>query len=122
MRYGGVGDDGPDTAPLLRAAATPGARSSPCLQHHSDNQLGVAVIDRFTYATLEYTERLTVDSTATLKTLVRTRPAASTLRSAHANASCAALAHTLYRTVLQVHAARADVHGGAPLPVAAATL
>lgn len=94
--------------------------SSSCLQHHSDNQLGVAVIDRFTYATLEYTERLTVDSGATLKTLVRARSAAPNLRPARANVSYATVAYFFHRTVFQVHAACADVHGGAPLSAAAA--
>lgn len=37
--------------------------------HHSDDDLGVAVIDRFTYYTLEFLERIRIDSTRSLKHL-----------------------------------------------------
>lgn len=37
--------------------------------HHSDVEIGVAVIDRFTYFTLEFLENITTTSTATLQDL-----------------------------------------------------
>ncbi len=38
-------------------------------QHHSDAQLGVAVIDRFTYYTLDFFEHVNPDSNLTLQHL-----------------------------------------------------
>lgn len=37
--------------------------------HHSDTEIGVAVIDRFTYFTLEFLENITTTSTSTLQDL-----------------------------------------------------
>jgi len=37
--------------------------------HHSDSQLGVAVIDRFTYFTLDFFEHVTPDSNLTIQHL-----------------------------------------------------
>jgi len=37
--------------------------------HHSDSKLGLAVIDRFTYYTLEFFEQVTPDSNSTIKDL-----------------------------------------------------
>lgn len=44
------------------------------MQHHTDYKLGVAMIDRFTYATLDYFEhnKVAEDSANTLQQLVRT--------------------------------------------------
>jgi glycosylphosphatidylinositol transamidase (GPIT) subunit GPI8 len=52
------------------------------VQHHTDYKLGVAMIDRFTYATLEYFEhnKVAEDSKNSLKELVR---GANLMRDAH---------------------------------------
>jgi glycosylphosphatidylinositol transamidase (GPIT) subunit GPI8 len=49
------------------------------MQHHTDYKLGVAMIDRFTYATLEYFEQNKVaeDSKNNLKELVQPHSAPS---------------------------------------------
>lgn len=41
------------------------------LQHHADYEIGVSVIDRFTYALLEFMERVKPSSSVTLDRLVR---------------------------------------------------
>ncbi|GMH35238.1 hypothetical protein BSKO_03106 [Bryopsis sp. KO-2023] len=40
--------------------------------HHNDMELGLSVIDRFTYSTLEFFEKVDIDSTATLGDLMKT--------------------------------------------------
>jgi len=41
------------------------------MQHHSDDELGLSVIDRFTYYLLEFMEQIFSDSTKTVMQLVR---------------------------------------------------
>lgn len=41
------------------------------VKHHDDPDIGVAVIDRFTYYVLEVLEKVDVQSKATIKDLVR---------------------------------------------------
>jgi len=49
------------------------AKGENSYSHHSDSQLGLSVIDRFTYQTLEYMEKyVTPDSNATLEDLFST--------------------------------------------------
>jgi len=43
-------------------------------QHHDDPDIGVAVIDRFTYYNLEVLEKIDMQSKATIKDLVRVVP------------------------------------------------
>ncbi|PNH06692.1 GPI-anchor transamidase [Tetrabaena socialis] len=66
-------------ATLLQRISAPNVTSVACsqkgqqsLSHKSDGELGLSLIDRFTYQTLAFFERMDISSTATLDDLFRT--------------------------------------------------